>query len=333
MRLFIFEFISSGYLLDQTLPDSLVIEGDLMLRCLLNDAVEVKWKESIEICTLRDYRLAPLNLPIQVYTPRSTNEARAHWQTALQWANMVLVVAPETEGVLATFSQAVVAAKKILLGCRLPAIQLTTSKRQTALQLASYQLPIIPSYQARQAFPESPNGWIVKPDTGAGCEHTYLCNERAMIRQYLPLIPNPIIQPYIVGEAASLTLLTDGINCRLVAVNKQHIQVDNHHQLHLNTLTVNLFYSFASRFQAVVECLPKAIPGLWGWVGVDVLITDTDYFVVEVNPRLTTSYVGLKTSIQANPLSLLLHLLYSDEVFTMPLAHEAIFLGNLHDIK
>ncbi|EIJ43256.1 putative ATP-utilizing enzyme (ATP-grasp superfamily) [Beggiatoa alba B18LD] len=327
MRLFIFEFVSSGYLLNQPLPTSLTAEGELMLRCLLNDALEMQWHDKIEICTLRDHRLPALTYPIKVYTAHSTNEARAHWQTALLWADNVLVVAPETEDVLATFSQSVLEAKKGLLGCSPNAIRLTTSKRQTALLLAKHQLPTIPTYQPRQAFPDNSTGWIIKPDTGAGCEHTFFCQERANIRQYLPRVPNPIIQPYIQGDAASLTLLTDGISCRLAAVNKQGIQWDDKQKLYLSHVTVNALYPFASRFQPLLDCLCSAITGLWGWIGIDVIITETGYAIIEINPRLTTSYAGLGKSLQANPLFLLLQLSQTKDVLNTPLAHNPVLLG------
>ena len=42
----------------------------------------------------------------------------------------------------------------------------------------------------------------------------------------------------------------------------------------------------------------RGLPGLKGYVGVDVVLTDTDAFVIEVNPRLTTSYLGVRASAQ-----------------------------------
>ena len=52
----------------------------------------------------------------------------------------------------------------------------------------------------------------------------------------------------------------------------------------------------------------RAIPGLWGYVGVDLVIGDNGPVVLEVNPRLTTSYIGLSRSIGHNVAELLLRL-------------------------
>jgi predicted ATP-grasp superfamily ATP-dependent carboligase len=40
---------------------------------------------------------------------------------------------------------------------------------------------------------------------------------------------------------------------------------------------------------------------LFGYVGVDLIATDSCPVVLEINPRLTTSYVALKDALGANP--------------------------------
>jgi tyramine---L-glutamate ligase len=47
-------------------------------------------------------------------------------------------------------------------------------------------------------------------------------------------------------------------------------------------------------------------------VGVDIIVTPAGPVVIEINPRLTTSYVGLKASIGRNPAGLILSLLQGD---------------------
>ena len=62
--------------------------------------------------------------------------------------------------------------------------------------------------------------------------------------------------------------------------------------------------------QALAEALKavKALkPGLKGYVGVDLILAKEEAWVVEVNPRLTTSYLGLRKILKANPASLILN--------------------------
>jgi hypothetical protein len=56
----------------------------------------------------------------------------------------------------------------------------------------------------------------------------------------------------------------------------------------------------AEAFEAA-EKLVKAVQGLRGYVGVDFVLTEEAAVAVEVNPRLTTSYVGLRRVVNFNP--------------------------------
>ena len=49
-----------------------------------------------------------------------------------------------------------------------------------------------------------------------------------------------------------------------------------------------------------------AIPGLRGYVGVDLVLTDSDPVVIEVNPRLTMSYLGVRAVLDENVAALAL---------------------------
>jgi predicted ATP-grasp superfamily ATP-dependent carboligase len=48
------------------------------------------------------------------------------------------------------------------------------------------------------------------------------------------------------------------------------------------------------------------VPGLWGYCGVDFIETPEGPVVVEINPRLTMSYVGLRDATGINPAELVL---------------------------
>ena len=59
-----------------------------------------------------------------------------------------------------------------------------------------------------------------------------------------------------------------------------------HHQRHLAM-------AYARRAVSLV-------PGLRGYIGVDMVLTENQGYVIEINPRLTTSYVGLRQVININ---------------------------------
>jgi predicted ATP-grasp superfamily ATP-dependent carboligase len=47
-----------------------------------------------------------------------------------------------------------------------------------------------------------------------------------------------------------------------------------------------------------------ALPGAFGYLGVDLVLGESadgaDDFVIEINPRLTTSYIGLRAAVEEN---------------------------------
>ena len=75
----------------------------------------------------------------------------------------------------------------------------------------------------------------------------------------------------------------------------------------LQGITVNAYRRDAANFQALSRQIAQALPGLWGYIGVDLIrANDGALTVLEINPRLTTSYCGLRDAVGINVAELLL---------------------------
>ena len=59
-----------------------------------------------------------------------------------------------------------------------------------------------------------------------------------------------------------------------------------------------------NRAERLAQKAIRALPGAWGFVGVDLILGNAEDgsrdVVLEVNPRLTTSYVGLRQLLDQN---------------------------------
>ena len=113
-----------------------------------------------------------------------------------------------------------------------------------------------------------------------------------------------IVQPWLDGEAMSLSLLVNRHNdVEIVSVNRQHIDVAEQGALSLAGITrgVTVDASTRTRLQQLAAGIVASIEGLRGFVGVDFILDRRGTPVVlEVNPRLTTAYVGLSELLGRN---------------------------------
>jgi predicted ATP-grasp superfamily ATP-dependent carboligase len=153
--------------------------------------------------------------------------------------------------------------------------------------------------------------WVVKPDDGVGCVGARICrsqDELALIAELAEAGEAFVIQPFIEGVPASLSLLCREGDVRLLSCNLQRVAVAND-EFHLLGCIVNGITDDWARYARIARDIAVAIPGLWGLVGVDFIAAEQGPLLLEINPRLTTAYVGLKNSLGENPAALVLDLI------------------------
>ena len=319
MKLFVYEHITSGALIDQSMPDSLAQEGNDMLLAILQDCHAI---DTLDVTILRDSRLSIINI---------LNDARHHchfistreeytqlWQQCLIEADAVFIIAPETDGVLYQLQQQAFALNKDVLGCQPKAIALSSDKFRCDKQLKEHGIDTAESCLASQwhSSPfDSTDGYILKSIDGAGCINTLYFESATPLEHHLLRYDNDtlqshMVQAYIKGDTLSLSLLMDNDDAVVLSINKQTISHMGN-ALSLTACTVNDLTSHAvslSQAKDLVRHIQRTISGLWGFVGIDFILSDKGMVIIDINPRLTTSYIGLKQSLGLNPFALLLTL-------------------------
>jgi len=76
-------------------------------------------------------------------------------------------------------------------------------------------------------------------------------------------------------------------------------------QVKLMSCMINV-QSISREIEVLANTIASALPGLKAYVGVDLIETENTCFVVDVNPRLTSSYVGLSQCLIDNPAHIIL---------------------------
>ena len=109
------------------------------------------------------------------------------------------------------------------------------------------------------------------------------------------------------GVPASLSVLCSNGSARLLSANLQHV-VEVEGTLQLRGVSVNGFVDRRWDCARLAQSVVQALPGLFGYVGIDFVATPAGPLVLEVNPRLSVSYAGLHEALGVNPAGLVLEL-------------------------
>lgn len=285
MRVFVFEAVTGGGMVREEPSHGLVHEADLMARTLIGELRAA----GVSVVTTRDYRLPPIDdVPTTVID--RLQDPLVAFDLVLESADAAWVIAPETNGALEQFARRVESKGRTLLGCSGDAIAIAASKRKTAETLATAGIEVVPTFTSAAEIPPLPGLWIVKPDDGAGAEGAVRCWDADAAIELMR--PGYVAQPWIEGDALSLSLLCHRGGARLLSVNRQEIRIGTDDRLELTGITVNALSDPRGAFAALGQEIARAMPGLFGWVGVDLILADGAVHVLEVNPRLTASYCG-----------------------------------------
>jgi predicted ATP-grasp superfamily ATP-dependent carboligase len=327
MRVFVFEYITGGGMLNSPLPPSLVEEGDIMLSALISDLAEIG---GIEVYTTRDARLPELNLPVKCHRLDDMEDFAMVWQTCMDNADAVWPIAPEFSNVLLHISETVISHGKLLLNSPPHAVFTASSKLMTANCLADNGIPVVPTYALDGVVPSRSGSWVLKPDDGVGCHGIRICRDRDDLYQQFESLPKNseyVIQPFVHGTPTSLNILACRGEAYVLSVNHQRIAVTDNRFVLLGCL-VNGQLNHRARYHRIGQEVAAALPDLWGIIGVDLIDTKQELQVLEVNPRITTSYAGLRESTGINPAAMVLDLLHDK----LPL-HDQILQTSVVDVN
>ena len=302
LRLFVCEFVTGGGLCGQPLPPGLAREGEAMLRALVKDLLDLP---GLELVSTRDARLPESDLPMHFEAVVRADAVWPLWRRLIEESDAFWPIAPESGGVLERLSRMATDQGRVLFGSAPAAVRVAASKRATAQHLIARGLPAVPCLDAVD-LERRADGWVVKPDDGAGCLDTRFVGNAAAIPAVLA-DRDCVVQPCLDGPSASLSLLCQDGDAWLLSYNRQDVELSNG-VFRYRGCMVGTAPESGADYAALARQVVAALPGLWGYVGVDMLETRDGPVIVEINPRLTTSYIGLRESLGRNPAAFVLAL-------------------------
>lgn len=149
--------------------------------------------------------------------------------------------------------------------------------------------------------PLTPLKLIIKPLMGVDCEDIIIIEKIEDLTSDLDKIFTPgsrvLVQEYIEGIDISVSLISDGKNALPISLNEQYVELKENKGIYIGGRL-----PFESKFKdEAFDIATKAIEsidGMKGFVGVDLRINSDEkdiysVYLLEINSRFTTPYVGL----------------------------------------
>lgn len=307
MKILVFEYITGGGFNKQDLPDSLVEEGRLMLNALLGNLIKVN---DLEVTVMLDWRHNDWinETDINTVIIRPEHDISCEFSRLVKQFDLVWPIAPEFDGILQALCQTVESLGKILLTSPAKAVAIAGNKFKTYELLNRHHIAAVPTRMLGDAY--SPGDWVVKPVDGVGCTDSYVIANRQDFERMSTRKNSYIIQPHLQGATTSLSCLFKQGQGWLVCANLQHFELINQ-QYRLVDIMIN-HHPNLGPYQSLIDKIAVALPELWGYAGIDLIETAEQIWVLEINPRLTTSFAGIYDALGINVAEAVLQLLHGE---------------------
>ncbi len=315
MKILVFEYITGGGFNKQNLPETLLAEGCLMLQALLDDLRRyAQLGHELEVMVMLDERVNSLidTSGIQVVFISPEQNTTDEFTRLAQNCDAIWPIAPEFDGILQGLCQTVADLNKLLLTSPAQVVALTGDKWQSYQHLKQRHIATVPTrlFTGVDQYEGDYSAWVVKPLDGVGCVDSYILSDRQDFMAMQARSGRYIIQPQLAGQTTSLSCLFKQGRGWLLCANQQQFTISKQ-QYHLAQLIVNHTDDLVA-YRALVDAIALALPELWGYVGIDLIETPEQTWVLEINPRLTTSYVGINKALGLNVVDAVLQLVHGD---------------------
>ncbi len=279
-----------------------------MLGALVEDFARLEgvtvWAMLADSLGRRYARVLFQNKRIGWYAVGTAEAARRTFDTLARLADWTVVIAPELDGELLAWCRRVEAVGGRLLGPSPAVVALASDKEATCrcLAAAGVNVPVGIALGPGQRVPAG-FGFpaVVKPCWGAGSQGVQkVLSARAAEQAVARLGVACRVERFCAGQPASVAVLCGPGGCRPLVPCTQRLG----RGFRYLGGGLPLPRPLARRAVRLGVRAVTALPQPRGFLGVDLVLgldpRGSDDVVIEINPRLTTSYVGLRRAAVSN---------------------------------
>jgi len=301
--IFVYEYLSAGAGLreiDRPLPESLEQEGLAMLRAVVADFAAAGARVST-ICRLNLDDADPTQ--IDVHRPVFHDDEVSLFCHLAGRADWSVVITPELGGALFERCRLARSAGGCLLASSEADLILSGDKHLACLHLAARGLPV-PQGITVDRGQLQPGDFtypaVLKRRDGAGSQDVRMVESPADVCG--PIEFDARLESFCAGLPVSVALLCGPAGIHSLPACRQHLASDGRFAYQGGELP--LPEDLDARARRLALRAIEALTAPLGYLGVDLVLGDADDgsqdYVIEINPRLTTSYVGLRQAMRNN---------------------------------
>jgi predicted ATP-grasp superfamily ATP-dependent carboligase len=308
VRVFVSEYVCGGAWDDGPLDGSLAQEGRSMLLAACADFARIP---EVRVVTTWDARLGPFPLS---EVPAILSDPRGELQECDRLAgecDAAFVIAPEFDQILTNRSWRVELRKLKSLISSSTAIELCADKLKLAGHFAKHAIPTIETVRwwPNDPCPDDRFPIVIKPRFGAGSQNTFVVKNREQLEPVERAFSGrekpweAIAQPYLAGRAMSVAMLVDATSGHVEIFPPAEQFLSDDGRLRYLGGRIQAGNRLRDADREIIEAACRSIPGLSGYIGFDLLTPHDDptsMRIVEINPRLTTSYLGYRVLCEEN---------------------------------
>lgn len=283
-----------------------------MLLAIVTDLLRVA---GCDVATTWDGRLGSFphtSRRLTVHRTDADNESSV-FENLCRDCDAALIIAPEFHGILAGRVRKAAALTQVL-GPTESFVELSTDKLRLSQFLADNQIPSIPASRLdpERPRPGFPYPLVLKPQDGAGSVETFLIRNRdefdLCVKELRSSDFHFLQQPFIPGETLSAAAVCSrGQVCEILPVCRQVLSDNGRFEYSGAEWSQSLTNQWQQKSERLITRVLSALPGAGGYLGFDMIGEDDGSIrLVDLNPRLTTGYLGWRQRTESNLAALLL---------------------------
>lgn len=310
MRVLLLEHFLAGGLLDSEPPsDALLCEASAMVRTILRGLFSISWVEpTLLVHSSHQHRFEP-DLQGLIRVTRGSRPPES-LRAALSDSDAFLLIAPETNQLLLEMTLVVESSAKKLLSPSSSWVRLFGDKWRTHGWLTEFGIrtprtcllehgdDLIKTWKQNGLGPEI----VVKPRDGCGSIGVQKSPATQTLVSRMTAGESVIFQEFVEGLPASISILSGPHGAHVLPPTWQTLGGESGYEYLGGRFPLD--HSFRLRAERLGHTVAQHLNGYCGYLGIDLVLgaaeDGSEDFVIEINPRITTSVVALAAASETN---------------------------------